>query len=120
MKYKYSFIIYRPRNYVIKDIINNLIQFLIDSLSKMSKIIRHITKLGPKAIGPYSSASIYNGMVFLSTQSGVDPKSGQLVGHDISSQTTRALENVKTILGELHVPLTDVIKSTVYLKVSFC
>lgn len=85
----------------------------------MSKVVRFMTKLGPKAIGPYSNASIYNGMVFLSAQSGVDPETGKIVGHDITSQTKRALDNVKTILGELHVPLSDVIKATIYLKVKY-
>jgi enamine deaminase RidA (YjgF/YER057c/UK114 family) len=42
----------------------------------MSKVIRFITKKGSKAIGPYSTVSIYNGVAYLSGQSGIIPATG--------------------------------------------
>jgi 2-iminobutanoate/2-iminopropanoate deaminase len=41
------------------------------------------TTLGPKAIGPYSTAKIFNGVMYLSGQIGIDPKTGELVSDDV-------------------------------------
>lgn len=35
--------------------------------------------LGPKPIGPYSTAKIYNGVMYVSGQIGIDPKTSELV-----------------------------------------
>lgn len=56
------------------------------------------TSLGPKAIGPYSTAKIFNGVMYVSGQVGIDPKTGELVSDDLEKQVTMALLNVKTIL----------------------
>jgi 2-iminobutanoate/2-iminopropanoate deaminase len=37
------------------------------------------TLLGPKAIGPYSSARVYNGVMYVAGNIGIDPKTMQLV-----------------------------------------
>lgn len=42
----------------------------------MSLVTRFNTQKGPKAIGPYSTASIYGGVAYLSGQIGIDPKTG--------------------------------------------
>ena len=40
----------------------------------MSKsIITFFTKKGPKALGPYSTAKIYNGVMYVSGQIGIVP-----------------------------------------------
>ncbi len=49
----------------------------------MSQIIRFNTTKGPKAIGPYSTCSIYRGVAYLSGQIGIDPNTGELVGPDV-------------------------------------
>ncbi len=50
----------------------------------MSKLIKTInTVLGPKAIGPYSSARVYNGVMYVSGNIGIDPKTLQLVSDDV-------------------------------------
>jgi 2-iminobutanoate/2-iminopropanoate deaminase len=41
------------------------------------------TSLGPKAIGPYSTAKIFNGAMYVSGQVGIDPKTGELVSEDL-------------------------------------
>lgn len=56
------------------------------------------TSLGPKALGPYSTAKIFNGVMYVSGQIGIDPKTGELVSDDLEKQVTMALLNVKTIL----------------------
>ena len=42
----------------------------------MSSVYRYNTKLGPKAIGPYSTVSIYNKVAYISGQIGIDPSTG--------------------------------------------
>jgi 2-iminobutanoate/2-iminopropanoate deaminase len=65
----------------------------------MSLLIKTInTKLGPKAIGPYSTIKIYNGLMFVSGAIGVDPKSGNLVSDRVEDQVRRAIDNLKLIL----------------------
>ena len=39
----------------------------------MSQVVRYNTQKGPKAIGPYSTVSIYKGIAFVSGQIGLDP-----------------------------------------------
>jgi enamine deaminase RidA (YjgF/YER057c/UK114 family) len=75
------------------------------------------TKLGPKAIGPYSTARIYNGTIYFSGQIGIDPNSGELVSDDVEKQATRALLNLQTIVEEAQCSLGLVLKCTVFLTV---
>ena len=56
------------------------------------------TKIGPKAIGPYSTATIYQGVMYVSGQLGLDPKSCELVSDDVEVQTRRALDNFNLLL----------------------
>ena len=70
----------------------------------------------PRAAGPYSTAVRQNGLVFLSGQIPLDPKTGQLVTGSIEEQTTRVLENLKAVLEGAGLALSDVVKTTVFLK----
>ena len=75
-----------------------------------------LTNHGPKPIGPYSQAIKSNGFLFISGQVGVDPASGEFAGPTIQQQTTRMLENVKSILEAGGASLSHVVKTTVFLK----
>jgi len=75
-----------------------------------------LTDRGPKPIGPYSQAVKANDFVFLSGQIALDPKSGEFVGTDVRQQTERVMENLKAILEASGVPLSHVVKTTVFLK----
>ncbi|MBV9761171.1 MAG: RidA family protein [Acidobacteriaceae bacterium] len=70
----------------------------------------------PKAAGPYSTAVRQNGFVFLSGQIPLDPKTGELVTGSIEDQTTRVIENLKLVLAGAGLELSDVVKTTVFLK----
>ena len=74
-----------------------------------------VTDLGPKAIGPYSQAVRANGLVFLSGQIALDPRTQELVPGDITAQTERVLENVKAILQAAGSSLEKVVRTTVFL-----
>ncbi|HSP14097.1 MAG TPA: RidA family protein [Thermoanaerobaculia bacterium] len=69
----------------------------------------------PKAIGPYSQAVKANGLLFLSGQIALEPKSGNLVEGDFSAQARRVFENLKAVLLEGRSSFDRVLKATVYL-----
>lgn len=73
------------------------------------------TDRGPKAIGPYSQAIRANGLVFLSGQIPLDPKTQQLVEGDVATQTERVLENLKGVVEAAGSSLQHVVKTTVFL-----
>lgn len=70
----------------------------------------------PKAAGPYSTAVRQNGFVFLSGQIPLDPRTGELVTGPIEDQTTRVIENLQAVLAAAGLGLSDVVKTTVFLK----
>jgi 2-iminobutanoate/2-iminopropanoate deaminase len=80
----------------------------------MKKIVS--TDKAPKAIGPYSQAVAYNGLLYLSGQIPLDPVTGTLIEGDIAAQTTRILENLKAVLEAAGSALAHVLKTTVFLK----
>lgn len=69
----------------------------------------------PRAIGPYSQATRANGFLFTAGQVGFDPATGELVDGGIAEQTARVLENLRAILSAEGLPLSSVVKTTVFL-----
>jgi 2-iminobutanoate/2-iminopropanoate deaminase len=80
----------------------------------MKEIIQ--TERGPKPIGPYSQAIRANQFLFLSGQTPLDPKTGEMTGTDARQQTERVLENIKGVLEAAGATLRQVVKTTVFLK----
>lgn len=74
------------------------------------------TNNAPVAIGPYSQGVQAGKMIFVSGQLPIDPSTGEFGGSDIKSQTEMSLKNVKAILNEAGYDMSDVIKTTVFLK----
>jgi 2-iminobutanoate/2-iminopropanoate deaminase len=74
------------------------------------------TEKAPKAIGPYSQAISHSGIVYVSGQIPLDPVTGQIVDGDIAAQTERVLENLKAVLEASGSSLSQVLKTTVFLK----
>jgi len=74
------------------------------------------TDKAPKAIGPYS-AGINNGkFVFTAGQIGLDPATGKVVEGGIEAETRRALTNLQAVLEAGGAKLSDVVKTTVFMK----
>jgi 2-iminobutanoate/2-iminopropanoate deaminase len=71
---------------------------------------------GPKPIGPYSQGVKINGLLYLSGQIPLDPKTNEMISGDIKQQTERVLENIKGILEAAGSNLHHVVKTTVFLK----
>jgi 2-iminobutanoate/2-iminopropanoate deaminase len=73
------------------------------------------TTNAPVAIGPYSQAIEVNGMIFVSGQLPMDPKSGTMP-EGIKEQTRQSLSNIKAILEEADSGMSKVVKTTVLLS----
>jgi reactive intermediate/imine deaminase len=64
----------------------------------------------------YSPAVKKGNLLFISGQTGIDYKTGQVVGRgDVVAQTKQAYENVKAILEKAGASFDDVIKITDYI-----
>ena len=74
------------------------------------------TPNAPAAIGPYSQAVRWNGLVFCSGQIPLDPATGELVEGGITKQTSRVLDNLKAVLEASGSSLGQVLKTTVFMK----
>lgn len=74
------------------------------------------TENAPQAIGPYSQAVESGGFLFASGQIPADPQSGELAPANIQAQARQVMENVKALLEAAGYSLTDVVKTTCFLK----
>lgn len=73
------------------------------------------TQNAPAAIGPYSQAIEVNGFVYASGQLPIDPATGAFPEGGVKEQTRQSLLNVKAILEEAGLALSNVVRTTVYL-----
>ena len=73
-----------------------------------------VSEKSPAAIGPYSQAIEYNGIVYTSGVIGVNPAIGE-VGETIEEQTTQVFENLKGLLADAGSSLDQAIKTTVFI-----
>lgn len=81
----------------------------------MSEIKTIYTDNAPAAIGPYSQAKEVGGFVFLSGQVPLDPKTGDVVGKDITEQTEQIMKNIGAILKEAGMTYENAVKTTCFL-----
>ncbi len=72
------------------------------------------TEKAPGAIGPYSQATKWEKLIFVSGQLAINPKTGNVEG-DIKSQTRQVLTNMGNILEASGSGLDCVLKTTVFL-----
>ena len=73
------------------------------------------TDKAPAAVGPYSQATVVNGMVYTSGQIALDPATGELVGTTIEEQAKQVMENLKAILAEAGTKPENVVKTLCFL-----
>ncbi|CAN5517934.1 RidA family protein [soil metagenome] len=74
------------------------------------------SKNAPAPIGPYSHGVVFGNMLFVSGQVGKHPVTGELMLADIKTETTQVMENVKGILADAGMDLTNIVKTTIFLK----
>jgi len=73
------------------------------------------TKNAPAAIGPYSQAKAYGGLVFVSGQIPVDPATGEVTGSTIEAQAEQSIRNVGAVLTAAGSGFEKVLKTTCFL-----
>lgn len=80
----------------------------------MKKIIN--TKNAPAPIGPYNQAIFAGNMLYISGQIAIEPSTGALLTDDLEKETAQVLENLKAILAEAGLELTDVVKTSIFIS----
>ena len=74
------------------------------------------TDKAPKAIGPYSQATLIGNLLYTSGQIPLDPESGSIVGANIKEQTERVMRNLGAVLDAAGTGFDNVIKTTCFLS----
>lgn len=75
-----------------------------------------LTQKGPRAIGPYSTATISDGTAYLSGVLGIVPETGKLADGGVEAQARQVMKNLRAILSELGCSMENVLKTTVFMK----
>ncbi len=80
--------------------------------------IRYVSdaKSAPKAVGPYSQATICGNLAFLSGQVALDPETMTLINGGIEEQTEQVFNNIEAVLTHCGLTFKNVVRTTVYLK----
>ncbi|UEX89968.1 RidA family protein [Staphylococcus ratti] len=73
------------------------------------------TDKAPAAVGPYSHATIVNGLVYTSGQIPLNLE-GKIVSDDVEVQTKQVFENLKAVLNAAGSDLDHVVKVLVFLS----
>ena len=73
------------------------------------------TSKAPAAIGPYSQATVHNGIVYCSGQIALDPETMQIVGDDAATQARQVMQNLGEVLKEAGSDFSKVLKCSIFL-----
>jgi len=73
------------------------------------------TEDAPKAIGPYSQATLAGDLVFCSGQIGLEPATGEFVQGGVKEQTAQVFQNLRAVLQAAGARLDAVVMVNVYL-----
>lgn len=78
--------------------------------------MRRVVETNVPAVGHYSSAAVGGGLIFISGQGPMDPKTGAVVAGDFRAKVRQCLRNTEAILAAAGGSLDDVVKTTVFLE----
>ena len=79
-------------------------------------MIEHInTEAAPKAVGPYSQATLVNNTLYISGQVGIDPETGELIDSEIEAQTEQVVKNISAILTEAGFTFENIVQTSCFL-----
>ena len=70
----------------------------------------------PAPIGPYSQAILANGMLFISGQCPINPRTGLLEMETIESATHLVMSNIEKLLHTAEMDFTNIVKCSIFLK----
>lgn len=74
------------------------------------------TEKAPKALGPYSQALVCGDFVWCSGQIPINPATNAIEETTIEGQTRQAISNLKNVLEAAGSSLSNVVKTTVFIK----
>lgn len=75
-----------------------------------------LTSQAPFPAGHYSQAIVCNGLVYVSGQLPLSPKTGAIVGGDIEDQARQVFRNLAAILEAADSNFAHVLKTTAYIS----
>lgn len=81
----------------------------------MNKVVISTTN-APAAVGPYSQATKFGQLVFVSGQLPIDPQNGEIAKGGIEAQTRQVLKNLNEVLLASGASLITVLKTTIFIK----
>ena len=70
----------------------------------------------PAPVGPYSQAILHNNILYASGQIAINPKTNELIIHDLSKEVNQVMENIASLLQAAEMNWDDVIKCSIFLK----
>jgi len=70
----------------------------------------------PAPIGPYSQAVLINNTLYISGQIPLNPMTGNLEVENVEIATNRVLLNIKSLVVEAGMSLSNVVKCSIFLK----
>ncbi len=73
------------------------------------------TDNAPRAIGPYSQATIHGDLVFTAGQVALDPVTMEVVAGGVAEQTEQVFKNLKAVLESAGSGFDRVLKTSVFL-----
>lgn len=80
----------------------------------MSKVVIKSENM-PAAVGPYSLATEFNGIIFLSGQLPVDVATGEIEISDTKKATEIIMNNIKTFVEEQGLSMKNILKTSIFL-----
>lgn len=73
------------------------------------------TESAPQAIGPYSQAVEFSGIIYTSGQIPIDIKTGKIVTGDFSARVHQVMRNLSEVLKAAGTDFSKVLKATIYV-----
>ena len=73
------------------------------------------TTNAPGAVGPYSQATVYGGVIYVSGQLPTCPVTNELIEGDIAKETHRVMQNIAAIVEAAGSSMDNMLKCTVLL-----
>lgn len=73
------------------------------------------TEKAPQAVGPYSQAVVYNGLVYTSGQIAINPETNSIEATDIKGQTEQIMKNLGEVLRASNSSFENAIKTVCFI-----
>lgn len=73
------------------------------------------TSNAPEAVGPYSQAVVYNGLVYTSGQIAINPETNKVEADDIKGQTEQIMKNLGEVLKAAGSSFENAVKTVCFI-----